>query len=569
MNFFRNLPISRKLAVAFGAVIFICVGIGGGVALLGLILLNNSTVELDSKWLPGVVNLANIRHQYEIIHRAELNYILCPDDACRTGNEQARTQAREKMPAAISSIESLLVSPQERSLISAFRGNQETSFAIGDKALAIAREGRAAEANDLMRSQKEPLFRQAEQNLDELTALTTHGEEDATSKAALIYNGVRIAATLAGLLGAILSIFAIRWLTRQIAGPLVNAAELLKRVAAKDLTATLDANSNDEIGQMAQALNITVESIREMVLEIQNSSGQMAAATEQISAAATETSSSARQQTNQVQHVAASAQQLSDSIAEISKNCEEAATASQESTSSAINGGATMRDAVEGMQKIANTNHAVVEQMEFLSKRSAEIGKVVEVIRDIAEQTNLLALNAAIESARAGEHGRGFAVVASEVRRLAERTQGATAEITDMVSSIQSDIDLALTATETGRTEVDLGLQRTSSAQATLDTIISVTKRSDAMVSVIASAATEQASVSTEISESINLISHMIEKTSSSADESSNACQSLRQLAANLDAIVKQFRLDNQNRKRMGSAQLQLANAYHASSVHH
>lgn len=568
MNFFRNLPISRKLAVAFGAVIFICVGIGGGVALLGLILLNNSTVELDSKWLPGVVNLANIRHQYEIIHRAELNYILCPDDACRTGNEQARTQAREKMPEAISRIESLLVSPQERNLISAFRGNQETSLAVGEKALAIAREGRAAEANELMRSQKEPLFRQAEQNLDELTALTTHGEEDATSRAALIYNGVRIAATLAGMLGAILSIFAIRWLTRQIAGPLVNAAELLKRVADKDLTAALEANSNDEIGQMAQALNITVESIREMVLEIQNSSGQMAAATEQIAAAATETSSSARQQTNQVQHVAASAQQLSDSIAEISKNCEEASTASQESTSSAINGGATMRDAVEGMQKIASTNHAVVERMEFLSKRSAEIGKVVEVIRDIAEQTNLLALNAAIESARAGEHGRGFAVVASEVRRLAERTQGATAEITDMVGSIQSDIELALTATETGRTEVDLGLQRTSSAQATLDTIISVTKRSDAMVSVIASAATEQASVSTEISESINLISHMIEKTSSSADESSNACQSLRQLAANLDAIVKQFRLDNQSRKRMGSAQLQLANAYHASGVH-
>lgn len=559
MTFFRNLPISRKLAVAFGAVIFICVGIGGGVALIGLILLNNSTVELNSRWVPSMARLANMRHQYETIHRIELDYMLCPDDACRTSNEQARTETRQKMSEAISSVDSLLTTPDEHDLLSAFRDNYEAALLVGDRALASAREARSAEASDILRTQKAPLFQKAEQNLDELTALEIHNEEQAASRAAYVYNGIRVAATLAGILGAILSILAIRWLSRQIAGPLVSAAELLKRVAAKDLTATLEADSEDEIGQMARALNTTVESMREMLQEIQRSSEQMAAATEQIASAASEASHSAHEQSTQVQHVAISAQQMSSSIAEISKNCEQAALASQESTSSAIDGGTTMQEAVEGMQKIAVANTAVVEKMELLDKRSTEIGKVVEVIREIAEQTNLLALNAAIESARAGEHGRGFAVVASEVRRLAERTQQATAEIDQMVGNIQADIGLAMTATETGRSEVNLGLDRTSSAEATLNTIIDVTRRSDEMVSVIATAATEQASVSTEISESINLISRMVEKTSASADESAEACQSLRRLATNLESIVQQFRINGQNGRRQNVTELKIA----------
>ncbi len=418
---------------------------------------------------------------------------------------------------------------------------------VGNQAIRAAQAGHPAEANDIMRNQKESLFDQAEENLMGLSSLEAQGGAEATAQAAIVYNGVRLAATLAGMLGAALSFFAVRWLTRQIAGPLIQAVAVLKRLAAKDLTATLESDSEDEIGQMSRALNTTVRSMQELVLEMQQSSGQMAAATQQISAAAAETSSSAYQQSKQVQQVAASAQQMSSSIVEISKNCEQAALASQKSASSAVTGGATVRDAVDGMQKIAVANTAVVEKMELLGKSSAEIGKVVEVIREIANQTNLLALNAAIESARAGEHGRGFAVVASEVRRLSERTQQATEEIDQMVGTIRSNIDQALTATASGRSEVGLGLERTSSAKSTLDEIIQVAKRSEEMVSVIATAAIEQSAVSTEISESMNSISQMIEQTSIFAEESSKACDSLRQLAANLDTVVNRFQLEGRN----------------------
>ena len=119
-----------------------------------------------------------------------------------------------------------------------------------------------------------------------------------------------------------------------------------------------------------------------------------------------------------------------------------------------------MQAAATTMEKIAAATSSVSEKMTSLAHRSEEIGKVVNVIQEISEQTNLLALNAAIEAARAGEHGRGFAVVAGEVRRLAERTKGATEEIAGTIRSIQEETRDTLEVMEESRTAVETGMER-------------------------------------------------------------------------------------------------------------
>jgi methyl-accepting chemotaxis protein len=152
-----------------------------------------------------------------------------------------------------------------------------------------------------------------------------------------------------------------------------------------------------------------------------------------------QTAGNARTESSKINQIAAAVQEMTATIGEISHNAENATGASRASAETAQRGGTVMEAAAATMEKIASASNTVSDKMASLAHRSEEIGKVVNVIQEISEQTNLLALNAAIEAARAGEHGRGFAVVAGEVRRLAERTKGATEEIAGTIRSIQDE----------------------------------------------------------------------------------------------------------------------------------
>jgi methyl-accepting chemotaxis protein len=196
------------------------------------------------------------------------------------------------------------------------------------------------------------------------------------------------------------------------------------------------------------------------------------------------------------------------------------------------------------MEKIAAATSTVSERMTSLAHRSEEIGKVVNVIQEISEQTNLLALNAAIEAARAGEHGRGFAVVAGEVRRLAERTKGATEEIAGTIRSIQEETRETLQVMQDSRAAVGSGLEETARARKSLEAIIESSREVEHQIHLIATAATEQTSAAGEISESVGKISQLSEENALGAEEAVEALKSLASLASDLDGMIRQFRLE-------------------------
>jgi methyl-accepting chemotaxis protein len=365
----------------------------------------------------------------------------------------------------------------------------------------------------------------------------SHDATDASTRATWIGSGVTLLIVLlCALIGTVL--------TRVIAPRLVRVLAALEGLQAKDLTVFVRATGTDEIGRVANAFDASVASLRGVLVSVAQGAETLSAATTQMSARSVQASGNANTQSSKTNQIAAAAQEMTATIGEISHNAENAANASRTSAETANQGGTVMQAAAVTMEKIAAATSTVAEKMSSLAHRSEEIGKVVSVIQEISEQTNLLALNAAIEAARAGEHGRGFAVVAGEVRRLAERTKGATEEIAGTIRSIQDETRETLQVMQESRMAVETGMEETSNARKSLEAIIESSKEVEHQIQMIATAATEQTSASGEISESAGQISQLSVESAQGAEEAVEALKGLASLASDLDGMIRQFRLE-------------------------
>ena len=344
------------------------------------------------------------------------------------------------------------------------------------------------------------------------------------------------------ILATVLVSILVGWLlTLSMAPPLAHATQVLEAVAGKDISVRMQAEGTDEIGRMAGALNAALDSVRALIASMQEGVETIAAAATELSTCADRSSGDAEQQCAETARIASATQQLSATIASVSQNAEQANVASHGVGVAAGDGGLAIRRTAERMKGIDEFTQSTVDRMSSLNHRSVEIGNIVTAIREISEQTNLLALNAAIEAQRAGEHGRGFAVVAGEVRRLAERTKGATEEITSTIHAIQDETQATLSLMESGRSSVAEGLVESQSASQTLEKIIIMAQSSEEQIAMIATAATEEAAASGEISRSLASICDVSSHVSIAADETRRASHELTRLAGNLEKAVQTF----------------------------
>jgi methyl-accepting chemotaxis protein len=178
-----------------------------------------------------------------------------------------------------------------------------------------------------------------------------------------------------------------------------------------------------------------------------------------------------------------------------------------------------------------------------MGENSDEIGNIVSVIREIADQTNLLALNAAIEAARAGEQGRGFAVVADEVRKLAERTTGATVQIGGMIEGILQQIEGAVHGMQEGRAQAEQGVILASRAGEALSSIRDGSHQTMGRVRAIADATATQTAASRQAVTSMEEIARRAAENNAASDEAAAVAGHLEALASNLRASVQRFRI--------------------------
>jgi len=340
---------------------------------------------------------------------------------------------------------------------------------------------------------------------------------------------------------------AVLFITGTISRPVNNIVNMLKEIAEGegDLTKKLNVSTKDEIGELAGWFNTFVDRVRSIVARVRENAGEVERTAHEMSVTSSEFANGIENQTAQLNEVVVSIQQMTTAIVENSKNAVQTAKVAGEASSKANEGAASMLDTKQNMDNIVETAIKTGDVINSLTNRAGQIEEIIQVINDIADQTNLLALNAAIEAARAGEQGRGFAVVADEVRKLAERTTKATAEVGSTIKAIQDDTKQVSESMQEVNRVVDSGKKATQKTEQVLNEITSAVTQAMDMINQIA-AATEQMSTGAEqISKNINGISHIVNESKNGAVEIASAVEKLNRQSEILFGLVNTFKIND------------------------
>ena len=296
-------------------------------------------------------------------------------------------------------------------------------------------------------------------------------------------------------------IFIVVLVIRSIVMPLQEAVEVSNLMSKGDLTRDITVHSEDEVGQLSQAMLNMLRELRRVVGEVSVASEQVSAGSEELASSAIELSQGATEQASSVEEVSASMEEMTSSIEQNASNAQTTDTMTNKAANDTEKGGEAVAKTVDAMKQIADK---------------------ILIVEEIARQTNLLALNAAIEAARAGEHGKGFAVVAAEVRKLAARSGTAASEISELsISSVQ-------VAEEAG------GL---------LGQIVPDIQKTAELVQEIASASNEQSEGGDQVNKAIQELDKVIQQNASASEEVASTAEELSGQSEQLQQAIRFFKI--------------------------
>ena len=316
----------------------------------------------------------------------------------------------------------------------------------------------------------------------------------------------------------------------------------LQTVAEGDLTQEATV-TEDITGAIADSVNYTVEELRQLVGNVQNTATRVAQTTAQVESTSTELLAASTEQLREIRETGQSVLDMASRINEVSAQAQESSQVARQSLTAAESGLQAVQNAIGGMNSIRDQIQETSKRIKRLGESSQEIGEITELISDITEQTNVLALNAAIQAASAGEAGRGFSVVAEEVQRLAERSGDATRQISALVKAIQTDTQDAVAAMERSTQGVVEGAKLSDSAGTALSEIDSVSRRLAELIEQISKSATREAASANVVADNIQHIFAVTEQTGEGTRSTATQVRELSRMAEELRQSVSRFKI--------------------------
>ncbi len=541
MNF-KNLSVNNKIALAFSCVAVAVIAL----SMLFISGLNNTRdniLSLTDEVLPNVIAVEKIKYVTIFIRRDQFSFLPSIGDPGMKGWMQTTDNMIDDVTDMIDAYEKHIQTEDERQALTLARRHWQDYLSAQSGFNDIVLQNDLAGANKYLLSS----YKQFNKMQDALTKLTeinlartaddrTNTLEGVSTATIKTYIGV-------GVLFALM-IFMTVFLGRQIRNPLREVMTMAEEIAAGNLIYQIkrDQIGNDELGQLADSCISMQKNLRELVNEIGGAVVQLSASIEEVSAITEQSSQGMSQQQDEITMVATAMQQMQATVNEVAMNTEEASSSANSATDRADQGNQEVQKNIIEIQQVSEVIENAGEMVAQLEKDSTSISMVVDVIGGIAEQTNLLALNAAIEAARAGEQGRGFAVVADEVRTLAGRTQDSTRQIVEIIEKLQVRAVEAGAATKQSCEMIRGCVGQTRSTGEKISEIQQAVTQIAAMNIQIASACSEQNSVTEDLSRSVETINVSSSEAATGAIQTAQACIELSQLSLDLKSMVDRFK---------------------------
>ncbi len=542
-SWFTDLPTSRKLLIGF-SLLFLVLAAVIAAAALGLVELRDTQQSINTKALPLALDLQEFRGDLNRQHADLLEILQTPPGEHRTVLEQDLQTYRRNMDQDIASAQTAAAGDaakladlaRVRSLLDQYRTTQ-------DEQLAAIQQGNTTRAQELATSVQGARIDELRTIAADLIEAERTEVTQRTVDAATAVDRLLVLMGLLGLGGLIAAMVLTTLLTRSIAVPITEIAEVNKRIASGDLDAPVPpTDRRDEVGLLMQSASEMLARLRALTAEISEGTGVLGTSVNEISATMGQLAATSQETATAIAETTTTAEEVRQTTRVAQERAHEVSQRADQVSESVRDGRVSVEETIAAMGRIQQQMETISTTIANLNEQSQAIGEIIGVVDDVADQVNILSVNASIEAARAGDEGRGFAVVAREIRALADQSRQGTEQVQRILKEIQRSVGTTVMAVEQGRQVVRDGVRQSTITGDAIRSLEALNAESAEAALQIAATSNEQLAGMDQVTTAMEQIRVASARNAQAAREGEAVSQNLTTLGRRLQDLMARYR---------------------------